>query len=81
MQEQRQRITPDAKQVKTARGLLDRVPPLSYDWGSTQGRAFLAYIERLGDCGVPVSWIAEPLGLDPARLYATLTRYRNQVPA
>lgn len=74
---QRQRITPSERQVKTALELLERVPALSYDWQCLQGQAFLAYIDGLVDDGVPVSWIAEPLGFNPDRLYATLARFKR----
>jgi hypothetical protein len=78
MSSQRQRIRPAPRQLQLAQELLDRVPPLSYDWLSREGQGFLSHVAKLVDAGVPVTWIAEPLGLDPARLYSILNRYRHR---
>lgn len=74
---QRQRIMPTDSQIEVARSLLEGVPALSYDWASASGQQFLAYVHKLTDNGVPIAWIAEPLGMDVQRLYGTLARYRK----
>lgn len=72
-----ERIAPSDMQVRTARNLLRLVPPASYDWSSENGRRFLDYVEQLAREGVPTRWLANSLGLDPNRLYAILSRNRN----
>jgi hypothetical protein len=71
---QQARIVPNRQQIEQVRKLFDRVPTLSYDWRSAAGQAFLTHVAALVSIGVPLSWIAEPLGLDPQRLYHALTR-------
>lgn len=73
-----QRIAPTREQVSKAQGLLSSVPVLALDWSSQEGQAFLAFLSKLAEQGVPVAWVAESLNLDAPRLYATLTRYRRQ---
>lgn len=73
-----QRIAPTDRQVTACRKLLGEVPALSYDWSSAAGNRFLGYVDELAQEGVPIAWLAGKLDLDPARLYATLARFRNQ---
>ena len=75
---QQQRIAPDPEQLAHAAALLVEVPAASFDWASDQGRRFLAYVDELAQRGVPTAWLAEHLGLDPNRLYATMARYRTR---
>lgn len=77
MQARQLRIEPTDHQIDAARDLLGRVPALSYDWTSAHGKAFLRYVDKLTEQGVPVAWIAEPLSLDAQRLYGVLARYRK----
>ena len=72
-----QRIAPTTEQVEHAGELLDSVPHLAFDWASKEGQQFLRYVEELTATGVPPAWLATELGLDPARLYAVLARYRT----
>lgn len=74
---QRQRLTPQPGQVKRAKLLLAKVPPLSFDWTSPEGKSFLAFAVELVNQGVPVSWLAAHLNLDSARLYAALNRFER----
>lgn len=73
-----QRVQPSEAQVRKAKGLLEQVPALAYDWSSGHGQAFLACVDELARNDVPLAWLADALDLDAPRLYATLTRYRKQ---
>jgi hypothetical protein len=73
-----QRVQPSEAQVRKARGLLEQVPALAYDWSSEYGQAFLGCLDELTRKDVPLAWLADALDLDAPRLYATLNRYRKQ---
>lgn len=75
---QQERIAPTTAQVKQAKTLLHQVPAASYEWTSEAGSRFLRYVEELAQMGVPTSWLAKQLGLDPNSLYATLSRHRTR---
>lgn len=73
----RERRTPTVRQIKTAMQLLTRVPALGKDWNSSDGQAFLAFVAGLAESGVPVTWLANELELDPNRLHNALARHRQ----
>lgn len=73
-----QRLRPTAAQLQQLRGLLDGIPVAQrYDWTSPAGQDFLAHVRAVADRGVPVSWLAQELGLQQNNLHVLLSRYRE----
>jgi hypothetical protein len=73
-----QRIRPTEGQVMALRDLLDGVPVAHrHEWGTRAGQAFLTEVRSTVDRGVPISWLAQELGLSENQLRVVLSRYRE----
>jgi hypothetical protein len=74
----KQRLRPTDAQLRQLRGLLDGIPVAQrYDWTSPAGQTFLAHVRTTTERGVPVSWLAQELGLTQNNLHVLLSRYRE----
>lgn len=72
----RQRIKLTDRQAKTLHSKLARVPTERRSWASPEGQAFIAELDALVEAGVPITWIADELGIPAGTLYM-LRRVRS----
>jgi hypothetical protein len=74
----RQRIMPTGQQVAYARALLDAIPrEHRFDWDSPAGQKFVGWLADTNTGGVPVTWLADALGINPGQLYNLLAKQKG----